>query len=268
MIKYNFWLCYSIILFLLIFPITTRAKTNYESLHTGHNIIAKYECGKQGYQAISKDGYGGYSYGKWQISTQRRNNLPSTFDFFLTYLKDKNYKYYDILIKAGGYEAAYAGNTYFIKVWKRIANQKSFRNSYDRFLLEKEIIPVYTRMDKNGNINFDKITTWASEDNAIQAAVKSTIIQHGQGGAYKIFQEVCFKEKNFTKEKFLKKLYAHRLNKFPKHKRRYHAEYNDLQNYLLSGKSIIINVEKNKEVKVTKVKNPDSFWHKLVKMFS
>ena len=123
-------------------------------------------------------------------------------------------------------------------------------------------------MDKNGNINFDKITTWASEDNAIQAAVKSTIIQHGQGGAYKIFQEVCFREKNFTKEKFLKKLYAYRLNKFPKHKRRYHAEYNDLQNYLLSGKSIIINVEKNKEVKVTKVKNPDSFWHKLVKMFS
>ena len=268
MIKQNFWFCCSILLALSTLSITAEAKTNYDALHTKHDIIAKYECGKQGYQAISKDRYGGYSYGKWQISTQRRNNLPSTFDFFLTYLKDKNYKYYDVLMKAGGYNAAYAGNTYFIKTWKRIANQESFRKSYDEFLLKKEIIPVYTRMDKNGNTNFDKITTWASEDNAIQAAVKSTIIQHGQGGAYKIFQTICSKEKDFTKEKFLKKLYTHRLNKFPKHRRRYHAEYNDLQDYLLSGKSIIVKVEEKEEVKVAKVKNPDSFWHKLVHIFS
>jgi len=266
MIKQIFWLSYYITLVIFGNIVTVQAKTNYDALHTKHDIVAKYECGKLGYQAISKDGYGGYSYGKWQISTWRKNNLPSTFDFFLTYLKDNNYKYYDILIQAGGYRAAYAGNKNFINIWKKIATEKSFRNSYDNFLLKKEIIPVYIRMDKNGNSNFNKLTSWASEDNAIQAAVKSTIIQHGQGGAYKIFQSICFNKNILTKEKFLEKLYTYRKIKYPEYKARYNAEYDDLKNYLLSGQSIIKN--KKEEVIVAKVKNPDTFWQKLVKLFS
>jgi len=241
------------------------AKTDFNALHTKHDIVAKYECGNLGYQAISKDGYGGYSYGKWQISTQRRNNLPSTFDFFLTYLKDKNTNYYSRLINAGGYEAAYKGNKYFISTWKQIAQQKSFQQAYDSFLLDTQIIPVYSRMDKNGNANFDKVTSWASEDNAIQAAVKSTIIQHGQGGAYKIFQEILFCNTDYTKESFLKKLYAYRSYKYPQYKRRYMAELHDLESYLESGESQI----KPVEVAVIKVKKPElSFLEKLVKLIS
>jgi len=265
MIKQNLRLMCLISFFIFGFFIDANAKTNYKSLHTGHDIIAKYECGKQGYQAISKDGYGGYSYGKWQISTQRRNNLPSTFDFFLTYLKDNNHIYYVKLQNAGGYQAAYKGNSYFINTWKKLAKEKSFNKSYDQFLLKTQIIPVYMRMDKNGNKNFDMITSWASDDNAIQAALKSTIIQHGPGGAYKIFQNICFNKKDMTKEDFLKSLYTYRLNKYPQHKKRYHAEYNDLKNYLQSGKSSI--KKKEKTVKIAKAKNP-SFWDKLVKLFS
>lgn len=242
------------------------AKTNYDSLHTHHDIVAKYECGKQGYQAISKDGYGGYSYGKWQISTQRKNSKPSTFDFFLTYLKDRNTNYYMKLMNVGGYKAAYNGNKYFISTWKRIAQQKAFQNIYDSFLLDTQIIPVYSRMDKNGNVNFDKVTTWASEDNAIQAAIKSTIIQHGQGGAYKIFQNILFGKVYYTKESFLKKLYAYRSYKYPKCRDRYRKELRDLERYLVSGESRI----KKTKIAEVKVKKPDSdsILDKLAKLIS
>ena len=103
------------------------------------------------------------------------------------------------MIQAGGYKAAYAGNKNFIVTWKRIAKEKAFQDAYDDFLLKREIFPVYTRMDKSGNVNLDKLTSWASEDNAIQAAVKSTIIQHGQGGAYRIFQSICSEKAVLTK---------------------------------------------------------------------
>ena len=143
------------------------------------------------------------------------------------------------MIQAGGYKAAYAGNKKFIETWKRIVKEKSFQDAYDRFLLEKEIIPVYSRMDKSGNINLDKGTTWASEDNAIQAAIKSTIIQHGQGGAYKIFQRICSDKNTLTKEVFLKELYVHRKIKYPEYKARYNAEYDDLKDFLHSHEAVI-----------------------------
>jgi len=227
------------------------AKTNFDNLHTKHDVVAKYECGDMGYQAISKDGYGGYSYGKWQISTQRKNGKPSTFDFFLTYLKENsNNNYYKDLNDAGGYKAAYMGTKRFTSVWRRIAGEKNFQRIYDKFLLDTQIIPVYIRMDKNGSNNFDILTTWASEDNAIQAAVKSTIIQHGQGGAYKIFQNILTRMS--SKKEFLKKLYAYRIYKYPQYKKRYNAEYKDLETYLISGKSKI-----HKDIKVVmKVKKP------------
>lgn len=266
MIKQTFWLGCCVTAIILSQTNQAEAKTNYDALHTKHDIVAKYECGNLGYQAISKDGYGGYSYGKWQISTWRKNNLPSTFDFFLTYLKDKNNKYYDVLMKAGGYKAAYAGNTNFIKTWKRIAKEKAFQDAYDDFLLKREIFPVYARMDKNGNANFDKLTTWASEDNAIQAAIKSTIIQHGQGGAYRIFQSVCSEKNVLTKESFLKELYTHRKIKYPEYKARYNAEYDDLKDFLHSDEAVI--KAKTEIAEVIKVKKPDSFWDKLVKLFS
>lgn len=239
------------------------AKTNFDNLHTKHDVVAKYECGDMGYQAISKDGYGGYSYGKWQISTQRKNGKPSTFDFFLTYLKDKDSNYYKDLTAAGGYKAAYIGAKRFIVVWKHVAKKNDFQKLYDSFLLDTQIIPVYTRMDKNGSVSFDKLTTWASEDNAIQAAVKSTIIQHGQGGAYKIFQNIVSRVKG--KKDFLKKLYAYRTYKYPQYKVRYNAEYKDLETFLISGKSVI-----HKDIKIVmKVKKPGKkVSEKLVKLVS
>lgn len=220
----------------------TNAKTNYNALHNNHEIIAKYEDGGKGYQAISKDNYGGYSYGKWQLSTNRKNNKPSTFDFFLKYAKENTPFIYNALEKAGGQPAAYSGNKFFIKTWKVLANTKEFQQTYDDFILHTQIIPVYKRLDENKNL--DTVTTWGSENNAIQAAIKSTIIQHGSGGAYGIIRNIMEINKPKTKEAFLNDLYKYRANRFPKYKNRYISEHKELKKYLASKESIISNVQK------------------------
>lgn len=217
-----------------------QAKTNYNALHTQHDIIAKRECGTKGYQAISKDNYGGYSYGKWQLSTERRKNRPSTFDFFLKYTQENAPYIHDKLIKAGGQPAAYIGKPEFIETWKKLAERQDFQKIYEEFLLNTQIIPVYDRLDNLKDKRFDKVTTWGSTDNAIQAAIKSAIIQHGSGGAFGIIYNIMTIYNPTTKEQFLKKIYDYRKDRFPRYTNRYIAEYKDLNKYLSSGNSKIV----------------------------
>ena len=68
------------------------AKTDPEMLRSGaHQVTAQYEHGGKGYKAIVKDNYGGYSYGKEQLSTRRlnSNDANSTFDAFMKYANKK-----------------------------------------------------------------------------------------------------------------------------------------------------------------------------------
>lgn len=214
-------------------------KTNFDNLIETDEIIAKYEHGGKGYQAISKDNYGGYSYGKWQISTNRKNNKPCTFDFFLKYVEEKSPNIYKTLEKAGGQPAAYKGDEKFIKTWLKLAENKTFQSIYDSFLLDTQIIPVYTRLDKVNNENLDRITTWSSNNKAIQAAIKSTIVQHGSGGAFGIIKNVAEIYKPKSQEEFLDKLYSYRTMRFPRYKSRYKSECKELKEYLLSEESNI-----------------------------
>lgn len=232
---------YIISFFLCLFNvITAEAKTNYNALHFNHDIIAKHENGGMGYNAISKDNYGGYSYGKWQLSTERRNGKKSTFDFFMIFVKENNTDFFTKLELAGGQKAAFNGEKQFIDTWNILAKDIQFQKLYDEFLLKKQIIPVYKRMDNSKNFRLDKVTTWASSDNAIQAAIKSTIIQHGAGGAYGMIRNVVDIYNPKTKEEFLEKLYLYRTARFPKYKRRYTLEYHELYVYLGSGNSKIV----------------------------
>lgn len=239
MINRKLWLSICISLCFLSNINIVQAETNYKALHLNHNIVAKYENGGLGYKAIGKDSYGGYSYGKWQISTQRSKNGLSTFDYFIQYVKNKNIIIYNKLQNAGGYKAAFCGDAKFIKVWKELADNKDFQNIYDNFILDTQIIPVYKRLDDN---NYDELTTWCSTDNVIQAAVNSTIVQHGPNGAYRIIKNIFSLNNIKDKKKFLTKLYNYRKEKYSKYKRRYMAEYNDLLN----------NLKEEKEIKVTK----------------
>ena len=228
-----------LILHLFLFN-TAQAKTNFDRLHYNHQIIAKYEGGNKGYGAIGKDNYGGYSYGKWQISTERRNNRPSTFDFYLKYTQKRAPYIYNKLMKAGGTEAAYTGTPEFIDTWKKLSTQAEFRQIYNEFLLTDQVFLLYKKLDSIQSPKFDKITDWGSNDNAIQAALQSLVIQHGTGGAYRIIETVLESNHNNTKQDFLTNIFAERARRFPRYKKRYIAECKDLVDFLNSGNSKLI----------------------------
>lgn len=215
-----------IVLSISFFPNIAQSKTNYSMLSNNHEVVAKYEHGGKGYSAISKDTVG-HSYGKWQISTKRVGNYKSTFDLFLIYLKQHNVNYYNQLVKAGGYGNAYLGTKNFKNTWKKISKEEKFQEIYDDFILETQIKPAYKKFDTNKNL--DKVTSWGSENQIVQAALHSVIIQHGIGGAYKLVKNTMIIYKPETPEDFVKCLYDHRTNKFKKYKTRYKKEYSDLK---------------------------------------
>lgn len=228
-----------LISFFILLTNTTlvNAHFEYDTLYNITDIVGKYEHGGKEYQAVSKDSYGGYSYGKWQISTKRSNGKPSTFDFFLKYTENKNIIFARILKKHGGYKAAYAGKRDFIKTWRMLAKNTKFQEIYDNFIIDTQIIPVYKRMNNSNNKNLIKLRKWGLQNKVIQAAINSTIIQHGPGGGYNILKDVMNIYNPTTKKAFLKCLYEYRKKKFPKYKTRYIAELKDLQIYLKSGNS-------------------------------
>lgn len=216
------------------------AKTDPEMLFTtGHNVTAKYEHGGKGYSAIVKDNYGGYSYGKEQLSTRRVGKAPSTFDAFIKYAKDKTPYIAKKLEKAGGWQAAYKGTPEFKKAWLELADQKEFREVYDDFIMETQVLPVYNRMDQAKTVNLDKITRWGSSNGAVQAAIRSAIIQHGRSGAFDMISNVVKAHQPANMGEFIRDLYAYRIKKFPKYKNRYSAELKDLIDYLKSDQSNI-----------------------------
>lgn len=208
------------------------AKTIVDNIQTHHPVTAKYESGNKGYDCIVKDNYGGYSYGKDQISTERRNGNKSTFDYFMEYAKQKDSNIEYQLRTAGGWDAAHKGDKKFIDKWCEMTYRKDFQDVYDGFMRDKEFIPVYQRMDNQTHTMFDTITTWASENKAVQAAINSAIIQHGKSGAFNLINKIVKNKKIKTPEDFVKALYNARAAKFPKYKTRYTSELKDIQQYL------------------------------------
>jgi hypothetical protein len=231
MLNKKIWLSSCFILTFLLNITEVNAKINYSTLHNNHEIIAKYESGKKGYEAVSKDCYGGHSYGKWQISTKRSKKNLSTFDAFLRYSKTRSPDIYKKLIMAGGYEGAYNGTMLFVTTWKSLACKQDFIKLYDDFILNTQIIPVYIRLDKSNNIKLNTIASWSEKDEAMQASINSAIIQHGIGGAYNIICNVIAKYDPKSKEEFIANIYEYRKIKYPKYKKRYTMEFNDLKNY-------------------------------------
>ncbi len=219
------------------------AKTDPEALRSGaHNITAQYEHGGKEYKAISYDNYGGYSYGKEQISTNRGNkqNKPcSTFDFFLKYAGQKAPYIKNKLNAAGGWKGAFKATPEFRKAWLQLADQKEFQDVYDNFMLEKQVLPTYRILDNQGSPVLDKITRWGSQNAAMQAAIRSAVVQHGISGAAKLIKAVVAEHNPANMGEFIRNLYAYRAKKFPSHKNRYTDECKNVIEFLKSDDSNI-----------------------------
>lgn len=218
------------------------AKTDTELLHSGaHQVTARYEHGGKGYSAIIKDNYGGYSYGKEQLSTRRLNSkhANSTFDAFLDYAGKKAPYIKKQLMTAGGWAGAFKGTSRFKNAWLKLAKQREFQDIYDDFILDTQVIPVFHRMDQATSVDLDKITRWGSQNSAMQAAIRSAIIQHGRNGAFNMIKNVVKAHNPANMGEFIRDLYAYRAKKFPAYKARYTNECNDVITYLRSKDSNI-----------------------------
>ena len=218
------------------------AKTDPEMLRSGaHSVTAKYEHGGKGYAAIVKDNYGGYSYGKEQLSTRRLNakNANSTFDAFMKYAGKKAPYIKKTLDAAGGWQGAYRGTDTFKQAWLKLAGQKEFQDTYDDFILDTQVLPVFNRLDSTNDEKLDKITRWGSQNSAMQAAIRSTIIQHGKEGAFRMICNVVKAHNPANMGEFIRDLYKYRAKKFPKYKSRYTNECDDVIEYLKSTDSNI-----------------------------
>lgn len=212
-------------------PSVADAKTNFNRLHPNHEITAKYEHGGKGNSAITKDNYGGYSYGKNQISTERRNGRPSTFDFFMDYAKE-HLDYAAVMMDlAGGHDAAYKGTEDFKNLWKKLCEEEDFNRLYDNFILDSQIATTYKKMDMTKDADLDKVTTWATSNEAVQSAVQSAIIQHGMNGAQKLISHTMGFYKPKNPRSFIHELYKARGVKYPKYKNRYKNEEKDVISY-------------------------------------
>lgn len=213
-------------------------------------ITASYENGNKGYQAHSKDSYGGYSWGNEQISTNRfdQPNKPcSVFDEFLKFA-GKNPKTAYIqkrLNDAGGWKAAFNADQKFVDAWNKLANTEDFQNCYNNFMRETQVLPVFNRMDQATITPMGHITDWGSKNHAVQAAIRSAIVQHGRVGAFDIMQDVIKKHNPQNPEDFVKRLYQRRMEKFPKFKSRYNSEKEDIVAYLNDDASNLDNASKS-----------------------
>ena len=231
-------------------PSAADAKTNFNAIKGDHQVTSKYEHGGKNNSAVSKDNYGGYSYGKNQLSTERRNKKPSTFDFFMKFLRDHEPGLAMVLELAGGWEAAYKGGDDFVDTWKNLSKNPAFNRVYDNFILHTQVLPTYRAMDATKNKSLDKVTTWASTNPAVQAAIESCIIQHGPAGARRLFKQVMDIYKPKTDGAFIHELYKHRAKVYGKlkgAKDRYSNEVKDVKDYhkLMTGRAALPREEKN-----------------------
>lgn len=140
-------------------------------------ISEKYESnGKPG--AIGQDRTGGFSYGSYQIATK-----TGTFDNYMSFLNKRYPEYHTELVNAGGASGATSGTDEFKSKFKELANQEDFAFSQHDFIQATHHDPAVRKIKASTGIDICDGT----HCNGLQDAVWSTSVQHGPGGARKIF---------------------------------------------------------------------------------
>jgi hypothetical protein len=163
------------------------------------SLAARYESGTKGSEAVGWDSTGGTSYGKYQIATK-----TGTMDKFLSFLKTNNPEAYERLMTAGPADAGKEGK--FAQEWKSLAKEGKLGSS------EKDFIKA-THYDVGmKGLKNDQLKSMIEQSKALQEVMWSTSVQHGGGGASKIFGKV-FKE-GMTEEQLIKSIYAERGTRF------------------------------------------------------
>lgn len=164
-----------------------RALTRNPAVESIGSIAAQFESGDKGIEAIGYDRTGGTSYGKYQIASR-----VGTMNRFLNFLAEREPAWAERLRKSG---PANTGSTHgrMPAEWARIASEDAakFERLQTEFIKKDHYQPAREKILMQTGVDIDTAKP------AVREALFSTAVQHGAGGAARIF--------NAAIDKFLKK---------------------------------------------------------------
>ncbi|SFJ58657.1 hypothetical protein SAMN04488082_104180 [Desulfomicrobium apsheronum] len=141
------------------------------------SLSATFESGTSGVNAIGHDRNGGTSYGTYQIASK-----PGTMKDFITFLRDKEPGWASKLKAAGPADTGSTGGR-MPEVWREIAAEDpdKFGALQRDFIEATHYAPARDKILARTGVDMDTMPAAARE------ALWSTAVQHGAGGAARIF---------------------------------------------------------------------------------
>ncbi|KQY87086.1 hypothetical protein ASD24_26790 [Paenibacillus sp. Root52] len=157
-------------------------------------MAAKYESsGNAGTIARTKGDLGGASYGIYQFTTNQGSAKG-----FVQYLKNADPAAYKTLA------AHPVGSTSFDAAWKQVAaSNKNFARAQHDYAKQTFYDPIAKSVLKSTGLDVNKRSP------AVQAALWSTSVQHGQGGAARVIKNAGITA-NMSDAEILRRLYTER----------------------------------------------------------
>lgn len=169
------------------------------------DTIAHEESGTEGVHKIGYDGTGGTSYGKWQLSSK-----TGSYEEWLRELEKKGGKHSEIAsqLRAAGPANTGSRSGHHVDVYKKLAaeNEQLFEESQRESLLKHNYNPAMK------NLRSDSLRQMINNDKSLQEMMFSTSVQHGGGGAAKIFNRVY--REGMSREDLINSVYGARGGQF------------------------------------------------------
>ncbi len=180
------------------------ARASLETMKHGDaaDFAAQYESGPAGSKAIGYDGTGGTSYGKFQISSK-----AGTFDDWLGWLDKNGHKAVAEELRGAGPADTGSRSGKMVNAWQALVASGAITDEMQRqFIQESHIDPALSKLPEH-------VRGAIQSDAGLYQAFFSTAVQHGAGGAVKLFTRNWGKG-NGDKDAFLDALYADRKTQF------------------------------------------------------
>lgn len=179
------------------------------------DIIAPYESGTEGIFNVDYDSGGGTSYGKWQLSSKQ-----GSYQEWLEDMEAEGGEAAQIakrLRDVGGFDTGSRTGAQ-VDAYKREAarNPELIERTQHASIMKRKYGSAFKL------IQSESLRKMIESDRAIQEMLYSTAVQHGEGGAGKIFNTVY--REGMTREDLIRAVYTRRGEVFPTTKPRYEEE--------------------------------------------
>ena len=178
------------------------------------DAIAQFESGNKGVMKIGYDSGGGTSYGKWQLSS-KQGSYKEWLDLLSSGKYGEKGKQISAKLRSAGAwnTGSKEGASVNAYLQEAAQNRELFEESQRESYFKNQYSEAFKR------INSGSLKGMIQNDKGLQEMLFSTSVQHGQGGASKIFN-AAFRE-GMSRDQLIDAVYAQRG------KRGFHTRYAD-----------------------------------------